>query len=897
MKNLYIVDASGYIYRSYHAIPHMTNPKGESTNALFGFIRSIQKLRNDFQPEHLVAVFDGPKSIEKRKNLYSGYKAERVEMPQDLRYQIAWAQQVCELLGIPYLSVSGVEADDTIGSIAKWAAGKDAKAILCTSDKDMCQLVEDNKIIILNTFKNNLILNEKEVEEQFGVPPRLMIDFLAMTGDNSDNVPGIPGIGPKTASSLLQQFGSLDNILDHPELAGKKQELFKTYAADARMSRTLVTIDTEVPFPKDSHFFAIKPFALEPIKEFYTAMNFNSLLKELVQQQQQHQPSIDHVEEPKEIQASKSYQLINDLSQLNQLIDHLSQLSQQKQIAIRTLGSHPQPSKAELLGISFSTAPGQCWYLPIHGKIDPKLVVNALQSIFHNPELSFFGHNLKDDYLLLAKLGIHADHLCFDTMLASYILNSHHRQHDLDHLVLEYFGRVLPPFETILGKGKKAILMNEVLPELIYPLACEEVDEVFKLKSVLEEQLKIRQLSPLLNDLELPLLSVLAKMEQHGIYLDIPYLHQMSTEIQNVIRIAENQIYELAGETFNLNSPKQLSVILFEKLGIKAPKKTATGLSTSADVLENLQHPIAKLILEYRSLEKLRSTYIDALPLEVDRRTKRIHCTFNQSVAATGRLSCQNPNLQNIPIRTDLGRKIRKAFRPEADSWSFLAADYSQIELRLLAHLSEDPHLIEAFLQGQDVHAHTASLIFNTPLQVVTKEQRYAAKAVNFGVIYGQQAFGLSQALGIEIGEAAAFIEAYFKQYSRVKLFIEECKEKARQTGKAVTYTGRERLIPEINSKNGQIRALAERLAINTPLQGTAADLIKQAMLKIDQQLTEKNLKGYMILQIHDELIFEIPDEDKPLMEKLVKETMQNVLTLRVPLIVDVAVGKNWAEC
>lgn len=892
MEKLFVLDASGYIYRSYFAIRNMTNAKGESTNALYGFIRSVLKLRKDFNPEHLVAVFDGPASIKHREAIYADYKAHRTETPQDLRYQINWAKQACDLLGIPFLDVPNVEADDTMGSVALWAIKHDAEVYLCTSDKDLCQLVND-KISILNTFKENLILGPKEVKENFGVTPEQMVDYLAIVGDASDNVPGLPGFGPKTASALLQEFGSLDYILEHPDVvSGKKKETVVQFADQARMSRQLVTIHTDVEFPQDKTFFTLRPCDFENLKAFYSSMNFSSLIRELEQPvSAENEPSL-----PPAAAESISYSLVEDSESFSQLMDHLSTCHS---IAISTVGTESQPMKSQFVGIAFSTEPSTAWYVPVNGQLGLSTILTKLKNLLENPKIHFFGHNIKYDMLVLSSIGIQLSSISFDAMLASYLLNSHSRQHTLEQLMLEYFGKVRPDISTLLGKGRNAIRVIDAPPKHMYAYYCEGVDYISRLRLLLEPQLKNRHLQTLFSDLELPLLTVLATMEKHGIYVNIPYLQKMSGEIQHLIANVAAEIYLLAGEQFNINSPKQLSEILFTKMGIRAPKKTATGLSTNADVLESLkhEHPIAGKVIEYRTLEKLRSTYLDTLPLEVNPKTDRIHCTFNQTVAATGRLSSQDPNLQNIPIRTEIGRKIRGAFRPQKEGWSFLAADYSQIELRILAHLSDDPHMIEAFINGEDIHTSTAAYIFNVPLDQVTREQRYGAKAVNFGIVYGQQAYGLSQELGIEIKDAAIFIEAYFKRYGRVRAFIEENKEKARTTGKAVTYTGRERLIPEIHSKNGQIRAAAERLAINTPLQGTAADLIKMAMLNVDKKLKENKCSGYLILQIHDELVFEIPDEEIPLTRKIVQETMQDVLKLKVPLIVDVMVGKNWAEC
>lgn len=890
MQKLYILDASGYLYRSYFAIRNITNAKGESTNALFGFIRSVQKLFKDFQPDHLVAVFDGPKSIQARGTIYSGYKAHRAAMPPDLRYQIEWAQQFCELIGIPFLSIPEVEADDTMGSIAKWAAAnKKTFVYLCTSDKDLCQMVNE-QIFILNTHKENQILGPKEVKELYGIPPELMVDYLAITGDTSDNIPGIPGFGPKTAVALLKQFGSLDAILNHAsDLPQKKQAILDENIENVKISRQLVQIHTDVEFPKNSSFFKLEPPKdIGKLKEFYASMNFNSLLKELELSEINKRGIAEQENE-------LLYHLVNDENEFEEL---MSYLEKQPEICFDTETTDVQPIKAELVGIGFGVEPQKAWYVPVNGKLSLDYLLKSFKKLFENPHIAFYGHNVKYDMQVLANYGIEVKNIGFDTMIASYLLNSHSRQHSLDILSLEYFGKVKIDIKDLIGKGKQVISMSKVPLPKICTYCCEDVDYTCRLKQILQQQLIDRKLDHLLKEIELPLLSVLAQMERHGIYLDIPCLKEFSTEIASLIKDLEKEIFSLAETKFNLNSPKQLLDVL-KKMGIPLSKKTATGLSTNAGVLEGLKnnYPIAGIILEYRGLEKLRSTYVETLPFEVNPKTARIHCTFNQSVAATGRLSCQNPNLQNIPVRTEVGRRIREAFRPEKKDWSFLSADYSQVELRLLAHLSEDPHLIKAFKENQDIHTHTAAAIFNIPIDQVSKEMRHRAKAVNFGVIYGQQAFGLAQELNISRKEAEVFIEMYFKQYKRVKEFIEFCKEKVRQEGKAVSATGRERAIPEINSKNSHLRALAERLAVNSPIQGTAADLIKMAMLNIDDLLHQKKKKAFMVLQIHDELIFELPDQEIETVKSLVREGMEGVMKLKVPLIVDINIGKNWKEC
>ncbi len=886
MKKLFVLDVSGYIFRAYFALPPMSSPEGESTNGLYGFIRSILKLFKEFGPDHLVAVFDGPDNKKQRQEIYEKYKANRVRIHEDLPEQIDRAKQFCELVGIPYIEVPGVEADDTMGSIARWAAQHGSEVYLCTSDKDLCQLVGDS-IYILNTWKDNLIVDREKVEELYGVPPEQIIDLLAIMGDTSDNIPGLKGFGPKTAVALLKEFGSLEYILEHPEeiKGAKKQETLREEADIARLSKRLATIHIDIPFPQDKSFFTKSAPDLAKLKAFYIKLGFNSLAKEL-----------DSVIPESKKEEKIDYHLVDDEKSLDDL---LAYLKKHKEISFDLETTSLRPLEAIPVGIGFSVKEGEGFYVPFNGTLGKERIIEVLSPLFADPQLGFFAHNAKYDLHILANIGIRVENLCFDTILASFLLNSASRRHSLDTLSLQYFGKVKTAIKELIGSGKKEITMDQVPIPQVADYCCEDVDYTLRIKHLLAKQIHERKLEALLYELELPLTRVLAKMERAGMYLDKERLAAFSKELVIEIAQLQKQIYEIAGEEFNISSPKQLAHILFEKMGIKPLKKTATGHSTRAEVLEVLaqDHPLAEKVISFRTLEKLRSTYADALPLEVNPETERIHPTFSQFVAATGRLACQDPNLQNIPVRTEQGRRIRAAFKPQKRGWSYLAADYSQVELRLLAHLSEDPYLIKAFKHGEDIHAFTASLMFDTPLENVSRKQRHQAKAINFGIIYGQQAYGLSQELGIDVREAAAFIEAYFERYPKVFDYVESCIQSARKSGKSVTMIGREREIPEIHSNNAQVRLAAERLAVNTPLQGSAADMIKMAMLEVDQKLTQNNMKSFMVLQIHDELIFEAPDEELPTLEPLVKKAMENVFSLKVPLIVDVAIGKNWAEC
>lgn len=884
MKQIYILDAVNFLFRSYYAIGPMLNSSGQSTSALFGFIRSVMKLIKDFGPEHLVCVFDGPDNKKSRQAVYAEYKMHRKGAPEDLFPQFEWAAEYCALAGISTLCVEGVEADDTMAAVAVWAKKKGAQVFLCSSDKDLMQLVDD-QIKVLQTHKDNLIIDAKKVEEIYGVRPDQMLDLLAIMGDASDNIPGLEGFGPKTATSLLQEFGTLDAILAHPEKVKgeKKQEILRTQKKVALMSRELATLDTKVDIPHEVKFYEIKETKPELV-DFFHRMQFSTFLKET------HTPK-------KGISADGGhYHLVDDAKKLEEL---LHRLEKEKSVGIDTETTAIKPMQAELVGVGLGVKEGESWYVPLNGKIGKEGVLKALKHFFEKAKGSFYGHNIKYDWHVLQNYELNLEPIGFDTLLASYLLDPQNRKHNLDELSLEEFRKVKIPIESLLGKGKAEISMAEVPIEQVKEYCCEDVDYTTRLKNLYETRLAEKKLTRLFSEIELPLLPILARMERTGIYLDTEELSALGETLSHDLAKAKAKIFKEVGEEFNLNSPKQLSEVLYQKLRIKPPAKKKTEFATGADVLEELaeENPIARHILEYRSLEKLRSTYVESLPEEVNQTTGRIHCTFNQSVTATGRLSCQNPNLQNIPVRTKEGNAIRACFKPSQRGWSFLAGDYSQIELRLLAHFSEDPELIHAFKTGRDIHVHTASLVCGVPDKEVTPEMRQMAKTVNFGIIYGQGPFSLSRQLHISHKEASDFIKTYFERYPRVLDYLEFCKESARKTGFSRTLTGRLRPIPELTNKNPSVRAAAERLAVNTPLQGTAADLIKLAMIEIDGAIKEKNLEGKMLLQIHDELVFEIPDAEIEAFTRLVKNKMEHVLKLNVPIEVKIAIGKNWGEC
>ncbi len=883
MKKIFILDAVNFLFRSYYGIRPMVNAKGASTHALFGFIRSIHKIIEDFSPDYLVAVFDGPDNKKSRTDIYKEYKSHRKSMPEDLFPQLEESVRFCQLAGIHTLMVPGVEADDTIGSLVKWTKAHDLHTYICTSDKDLCQLVSDS-VFLVHAHKNNQIADKNTVLELFGVRPDQIVDYLSLIGDASDNIPGVAGIGPKTASELLANYNTLETILAQAEnIAGKKGTLIQQGKEQALLSKQLATLDTSIPIPQEINSYKISCPDQHALNQFYQEQNFISLIKK---------QDIQKEEAPSSLQ--KDYRIISSLEELKELIPLLQKKSS---ICFTLATTTPRPMEGALIGIGLGYLANKAYYIPLNGKLSRQDVLHFLDTLFSTKHLSFYGHNTKYNLHILTNEGLPLPKIDFDTTLASYLLTPHNPKHELEDLCATYFPEAKISLEGLTGKGKNQIPIEQIALEPISNYCCERIDYTIQLKDLLTRKLEEKNLLSVLQTIELPLLFVLLSMERRGLFLDLPFIRKLSYDFSQKISSLEKIIHELAGESFNVNSPKQLSSILFTKLGLHPPKKTQTGFSTSADVLENLasKSSIIAPILEYRQMEKLRSTYTDALQEEVNPFTHRIHCSFNQSMTATGRLSCQNPNLQNIPVRTEEGKKIRMAFRPEKEGWSYLSADYSQIELRLLAHLSEDPILLQAFTSGEDVHAHTASVIFNIPLADVTPEMRYRAKAVNFGVIYGQQAFGLSQGLKMNYQEAAQFIETYFDRYKKVKEYIEYCKEFARKNEFVLTMTGRQRPIPDIHSKNPMLKALAERLAVNTPLQGTSADLIKLAMIHIHE--TWKFKQSFMILQIHDELLFESPEEELSSLSSFVKDHMEHVFSLKVPLIVDISIGKNWGAC
>lgn len=900
MEKLFILDGSSFLFRAYFAIRKMTNDQGDSTNALYGFIRSVQKLFKDFDPKNIVCVMDGPNNKASRQKIYKEYKSHRPPMPEDLKHQWDWTVEFCDAFGIPLQMPEGVEADDTIGTIAKWAEKEGIEVVICSSDKDLCQLV-NRQTHLLNTHKDNLEIDEEKVFEMHGVKPSQIVDYLALIGDTSDNIPGVAGIGPKTATKLLEERKTLDQLYSHlEELPNKK--LASKLAENremAFMSQQLATLDLHVEIPKERSYYKKQKPNSDALKKLYQRARFLSLIKEMppVEVSKEQELSLFPSEPATKQETQTKYTLIEGSDELCRLIEHLETKTE---LCIDTETTGIDPLQADLVGIGIGYQSGEAWYVPLNGALAIDEVKSAFNRLFKNKQIGFYGHNIKYDLHVLHRQGFFPLRVTFDTMVASYLLASHVNRHSLDALSLEHFDFVKTPIKNLILSGKKEITLDKVAIEKVCDYCCEDIDYTIRLKELFLPRLESEGLFELFYDMELPLLHVLFVMEEHGIYVDTSVLDELSKELAKKLHRISKEIYEIAGCEVNINSPKQMSELLFTKLQIPpSGRKKTHGYSTNMDALEALRgkHPIIELLIDYRGYEKLRSTYVDSLPQQINPHTHRIHCSFNQSVAATGRLSSTQPNLQNIPIRTPEGQKIRTAFIPEKKGWSFLSADYSQIELRILAHLSGDPALIEAFLSGVDIHKKTASLVFNVPIESVTEQMRYRAKAVNFGIIYGLQAFGLSKQLGVDIQEAASFINAYFASYPKVKEYLDNCKQGARENGFVTTLWGRKRILTDINSKNQMHRAAAERLATNSPIQGSQADIIKLSMIEIQKHLEASTLQSKMLLQIHDELVFECPDEELDTVKEILIDKMQNAYDLKIPLLVSFEIGKNWGEC
>jgi len=883
-KTVYLIDGTAYIHRAYHAIRELTNSAGLPTNAIFGFTRMLIKLMEDRKPAYAGMFFDA-KGPTFRHEMYHDYKANRPPMPQDMAVQIPYIKQVTTGFNLPVIEKQGFEADDLIGTLANLAEKEGFDVVMVTGDKDFMQLVS-KKSVIWDPMKD-IVIDKPHIQESFGVTPEQIIDVMGLSGDTADNIPGVPGIGQKTALALIKAFGTLENLYENVDTITKKKqrENLIAFKDQAFLSRKLAAIDIEAPVSFSSEDFQIS----EPDKAALAGL-FKSLEFRQLQQIFPEKQDLSH----------KNYRAVVDTAQLDELI---KKLEATEIFALDTETTSKNPMKAELVGISFSVQPDDAVYIPFAhdapGQLDPEDTLNRLKPLLENAKHEKIGQNIKYDWIVLKRRGIVLSGVRFDTMLASYLLNPSKRAHNLDQIALDFLDHKTIRYKDLVGKGKKDKGFQTVALENAIPYACEDADVTLMARNELMPKLQALDLMDLMRDVEMPLIPVLVKMEMRGICVDKQRLQELSTSFSYQLDGIEKDIYAVAGEEFNIKSSQQLSRILFEKLQLPVVKKTKkkTGHSTDVDVLTILaaQHELPALILSHRTLSKLKSTYTDALLELIHPKTGRIHTSYNQTVTATGRLSSSEPNLQNIPIRTEEGRRIRSAFIPE-DGWQLISADYSQIELRILAHYSEDEILIKAFLDEEDIHTRTACEVFGIPEDQMTSELRRQAKAINFGIIYGMSAFGLSKQLGISQKMAKVYIDNYFSRYGGVKRFMDQTIESSRKTGKTTTLLNRIRLLPDINSTNQNVRGFAERIAVNTPIQGTAADLIKIAMIRVDDAFQKQHLKSAMLLTVHDELIFESPTDEIETVQRLVKEIMENIWELRVPLKVNIARGNNWAE-
>lgn len=922
---LVLVDGSSYLYRAFHAFPPLTNSAGEPTGAMYGVLNMLKSLISQVQPSHIAVVFDA-KGKTFRDEMFEQYKSHRPPMPDDLRKQIQPLHDIIRALGIPLLVIEGVEADDVIGTLAVAASKANQKVLISTGDKDMAQLVDDN-IMLINTM-NNTLLDREAVIEKYGIPPELIIDYLALMGDSADNIPGVAGVGEKTALGLLQGIGSmaeiyanLDKVAELPIRGAKKlgdKLLAEKEMAD--LSYRLATIKTDVALDITPEQLTLGASNNDQLTEYFGRYEFKRWLNEVMNgadsiTNNNEQPTkINHYQATPAlaqnnddevlpaIQIDRSrYETLLTEADLNRWVEKLKQA---KLFALDTETDNLDYMAANLVGISFALENGEAAYLPLQldylgapKTLEKTTALSLLKPVLENPAIQKVGQNFKYDLTIFARNGIDVQGVAFDTMLESYVLNSTGR-HNMDDLAKRYLGHQTISFEEIAGKGKNQLTFNQIPLEQAAEYAAEDADVTMKLQQVLWEKLsKEPTLEKLFKEMELPLLGVLSRMERRGVLIDSDALFLQSNEIANRLSELEEQAYVLAGQPFNLASTKQLQEILFDKLGLPVIQKTPKGApSTNEEVLEELafSHELPKVLVEHRGLSKLKSTYTDKLPQMVNPQTGRVHTSYHQAVTATGRLSSSDPNLQNIPIRNEEGRRIRQAFIAR-EGFTVVAADYSQIELRIMAHLSQDQGLINAFTQGKDIHRSTAAEIFGVALDEVTSEQRRNAKAINFGLIYGMSAFGLSRQLGIGRADAQSYMDLYFKRYPGVQTFMHDIREKAKAQGYVETLFGRRLYLPDINSSNGMRRKAAERVAINAPMQGTAADIIKRAMIQLDQKL-QNDPDIAMIMQVHDELVFEVRSEKVAFYSDLIKTQMESAADLVVPLIVEVGQGTNWDE-
>ena len=907
-KPLVLVDGSSYLYRAFHALPSLTNSRGEPTGAVYGVANMLRRLLKDYAPDEMAVVFDA-RGKTFRDEIYPEYKANRPPMPEELQRQVEILHELVQAMGLPLLVVPGVEADDVIATLAERAAREGRDVIISTGDKDMAQLVGDH-VTLVNTM-NDTVLDAAAVEEKFGVPPERIVDYLALVGDTVDNVPGVPKVGPKTAAKWLRQYGSLDELMAHAgEIKGKAGENLRASLDDLPRSRELVTVrrDLDLDLPPDA--LRRRPPDAERLRELLSRLEFKSWLKDVLRGNggRGDAPAGPGDDDPPAPAAAGTaddppeYETILDEQALARWLERLESA---ELFAFDTETTSLDYMRADIVGVSFAVEPGRAAYVPVGHRypgapeqLAREYVLERLRPLLEDPDRPKLGQNLKYDMSVLARAGIALQGIAFDTMLESYVLDSTASRHDMGSLALKYLGRDTVSYEDVAGKGARQIGFDEVAVEQAARYAAEDADVTLQLHRVLWPRLEeTPSLRKVFLEIEMPLVPVLSRMERTGVLIDTEMLARQSEELAARIRGIEQQAWTVAGGEFNLGSPKQLQEILFGRLGLPVISKTPKGQpSTAESVLQELaaDYELPRLILEHRALSKLKSTYTDKLPQMVNPDTGRVHTSYHQAVAATGRLSSSDPNLQNIPVRTEEGRRIRRAF-VAPPGHLLLAADYSQIELRIMAHLSQDPGLLRAFELGLDIHRATAAEVFGVAPAQVTADQRRAAKAINFGLIYGMSAFGLARQLGIDRAEAQAYVDLYFARYPGVKAFMDRTRDQARERGYVETVFGRRLYIPDIRAGNSQRRQYAERTAINAPMQGSAADIIKRAMIEVDRELVQGD--GIrMIMQVHDELVFEVPEARAAEVGRRVQAIMESAADLRVPLVVDVGTGPNWDE-
>lgn len=886
----YILDAYSLIYQVYHAIDEMTGPSGQPTHAVFGIVRDLLNLTRDLKPDYLAAAFDGAGRVF-RSEIFADYKAQRASMPDDMRPQIPVIRRAFEAFRVPILMYQGMEADDVIATLARRGEERGLSVYICTADKDARQLLSD-RVRIYNLRKKQ-VLDVAGLKADWGIRPDQVVDLLSLTGDTADNVPGVPGVGPKTATKLLEDFDSLEGILANvSKISGAKRKENLIHFADvARRAQTLIRLREDLPLELDWDALKAQGPDQKAFKTLCLECGFHRFLDDLAP-------------EPKEETAAPWVATYHTVDTPESFAEFVSALSARRRFGFDTETTSIDPLRADLVGLSFSWEAGEAYYLPVRGPIgsrllDEKATLDALRPLLESAETEKVGQNVKYDLQVLHRVGVDIGGPVTDTMVLSYLLESGERNHNLDQLSRRLLDHEMIPITALIGKGKNQLRMDDIEVARVTEYAGEDADATWRVESILTPQVVQEGLWDLYADLERPLIGVLAEMERHGIKVDVALLSRLSKEFAARIVATEVEVFKLAGRTFNIGSAPQLRQILFEELKLPVSTKTPGGEpSTAVEVLEalSLKHPLPRLLIQHRQLSKLKGTYLDALPELVNPDTGRVHASFNQVVAATGRLSSSDPNLQNIPVRTEDGRQIRQAFVPGEPGWTLLTADYSQIELRVLAHYCKDPEMTRSFLEDIDIHTAVAARIFRVPESEVDSARRRVAKTVNFGVIYGLSPFGLAERLGISQSEAAAFIEAYFQQYAGVDTFITRTLETAMESGRVETILGRRRRISGIRNTTGRSRNLAERTAVNTVIQGSAADLIKRAMLAVDRRLRAEKFRARMLLQIHDELVFECPFEELDALATMVRHEMTHALTLDVPIKVDLAAGPNWLD-